>query len=45
MCINYTFIDKEDKVKYIAVGFQGIENYDKEENALSRYYSNYFEIE
>ena len=45
LCINYSFTDKEKKIKYIAVGFQGIENFDNDENSLSRYYSNYFEIE
>ena len=45
LCINYSFTDKEERVKYLAVGFQGIENFDKEDNILSRYYSNYFEIE
>ena len=45
LCINYSFTDKEQKIKYIAVGFQGLENYENIDNALSRYYSNYFELE
>ncbi len=45
LCINYSFADKDNKIKYIAVGFQGIENFDNDNNILSRYHSNYFEIE
>jgi uncharacterized protein YgiM (DUF1202 family) len=45
LCMNYSFADKNNIVKYIAVGFQGIENFDKDDNILSRYNSDYFEIE
>ena len=45
LCINYSFVNKEDTIKYIAVGFQGMENYDNTENYLANYNSNFFELE
>ena len=44
LCINYSFVNKDERVKYISVGFQGMENYDNKENALANYNSNYFEL-
>lgn len=45
LCINYTFVNKDAKIKYISVGFQGMENYDNKDNALANYNSKYFELE
>ena len=45
LCINYTFVNKDEKIKYISVGFQGMENYDNKDNALANYNSKYFELE
>lgn len=44
LCINYTFSKEDDKVKYIAIGFKGMENNDNQENYLASYYSKYFVI-
>lgn len=41
LCIDYTF-DNDPRIKYFAVGFTGIENYDKNENVLANYYSRYY---
>lgn len=41
LCINYAFKDDEN-IKYVAFGFQGVENYDNLENGLASYYSKYF---
>lgn len=43
ICMNYKFT-KEDNIKYVAVGFSGIENYDDNENYLANYFSKYFMI-
>ena len=45
LCINYTFVNKDAEIKYISVGFQGMENYDNKDNALANYNSKYFELE
>ena len=42
LCINYLINDIENKVKYFAVGFTGVENYDKDTNYLANYYSRYY---
>ncbi len=44
LCINYTFEDKDSKIKYVAIGFKGLENSDNPDNYLSNYYSKYFII-
>ena len=44
LCINYSFNDKEGKIKYIAVGFVSTDNADNENNSLAKYYSKYFVI-
>lgn len=44
LCMNYTFSNKNEDIKYIAIGFQSMENEDKESNVLSKYYSKYFAI-
>lgn len=41
LCIDYTF-DNDSRIKYFAVGFAGIENYDKDDNHLANYYSRYY---
>ena len=42
LCFDYTFENKDNNIKYIAVGFVGLENADNENNPLSSYYSKYF---
>ncbi len=42
LCMNYKFDNLYKKVKYIAVGFNGIENYNNPNNILSSYYSKFF---
>ena len=41
LCMSYKF-NKEDRVKYVSFGFQGIENYDDNLNVLANYFSKYF---
>ena len=42
LCMNYAFENKDNNIKYIAVGFAGMDNADNEENYFSSYYSKYF---
>ena len=42
LCMNYSFTNTDNKIKYFAIGFNGIENSDIEENNFSDYYSKYF---
>jgi len=42
LCINYQIEDIDNKVKYFAVGFTGVENYTKDENYFANYYSKYY---
>lgn len=42
LCINYSFNKLDSRIKYFAVGFTGIENYNKDENYLANYYSKYY---
>ena len=44
LCINYKF-NKDDRIKYLALGFQGVENYDNNSNILANYFSKYFILE
>lgn len=41
LCINYSFLNNQD-IKYFAVGFTGVENYNIDENYLANYYSKYY---
>lgn len=41
LCINYSFSNNPD-IKYFAVGFTGVENYNIDENYLANYYSRYY---
>ena len=45
LCINYSFVNKDDNIKYIAIGFTGVDNSDNPNNSLAKYYSKYFVIE
>ena len=44
LCMNYKFNNSSNKIKYIAFGFNGVENYNNSNNILSSYYSKYFII-
>lgn len=44
LCINYSFENKDDNIKYVAVGFTSTDNNENSENYLSEYYSKYFSI-
>lgn len=41
LCIDYSFIN-DTNIKYFAVGFTGVENYNRDENYLANYYSRYY---
>ena len=43
ICINYRF-NKDPSIKYIGMGFYGVENYDHNENIFANYFSKYFMI-
>ena len=45
LCMNYTFTNKDNNIKYIAIGFQSMDNYDNVENPYAEYYSKYFELD
>lgn len=40
--INYYFDNTDSRIKYFAVGFQGVENYNKDNNYFANYYSKYY---
>ena len=42
LCINYYFDNTDSRIKYFAVGFQGVENYNKDNNYFANYYSKYY---
>ena len=42
LCINYTFSNADNKIKYVSFGFSSDENYTNIDNALSSYYSKYY---
>ena len=44
LCINYTFDNKDNKIKYVAFGFSSDENYNNKDNYLASYYSKYYII-
>ena len=44
LCINYTFDNRNNKIKYVAFGFSSDENYTNADNILASYYSKYFII-
>lgn len=44
LCMSYKF-KKDKRIKYFAVGFQGIENVDNSNNILANYFSKYFILE
>jgi len=41
LCINYSF-EPNNRIKYFTLGFNGIENYNVDENILANYISNYY---
>ena len=42
LCINYYFDNTDSRIKYFVVGFQGVENYNKDNNYFANYYSKYY---
>ncbi len=42
LCMNFSFVDSNSSVKYIAFGFSGVENYENVNNTLANYYSKYY---
>ena len=44
LCMNYSFSNKNDKIKYIRIGFRSLENTDNAGNAFVEYYSKLFEL-
>ena len=44
LCMNYTFNDKNDKIKYIRIGFKSLDNIDNAGNSLKEYTSKLFEL-
>lgn len=41
ICINYSFAE-DKRIKYFAVGFTGVENYNNDKNYFANYYSRYY---
>lgn len=42
LCMNFSFENIDDSIKYIAFGFSSDENFVNKDNALADYYSKYF---
>lgn len=45
LCMNYSFSDKNDKIKYIKIGFKSLDNTDNAGNSLKEYTSKIFELD
>ena len=42
LCMNFSFTDLNNSVKYIAFGFSGLENFENSNNILANYFSKYY---
>ena len=45
LCMNYTFNNKNNNIKYIRIGFRSLDNIDNANNSLSEYLSKIFELD
>lgn len=45
LCMNYSFSNKNDKIKYIRIGFKSLDNTDNAGNSLKEYTSKIFELD
>ena len=45
LCLNYTFDNSLNLIKYVGFGFSSDENYNNKDNYLASYYSEYYKIE
>lgn len=45
LCINYTFENTDNSIKYVGFGFSSNDNYNNKDNHLASYYSEYYKVE
>lgn len=45
LCMNYSFSNKNDNIKYIMIGFKSLDNIDNAGNSLKEYTSKIFELD